>query len=122
MGTASFQIASAEGTDFDISPKKQLMSGVDVHEIQCNDGYDLVLKATDWSPACCKSSSVDQLIQRGWAADHDIMHNKMMESMIHLPEDTINEDESMTKAKEMMKEASRKSHFNIRRHQYNDWR
>ena len=106
MGTASFQIASAENTDFDIAPKKQLMSGVDVHEIQCNDGYDLVLKATDWSPACCKSSSVDQLIQRGWAADHDIMHDRMMESMIHLPEDVIDEDESMTKAKKMMKEAA----------------
>lgn len=82
------------------------MSGIDMHEIQCIDGYDLVLKTTDWSPACCKSSSVDQLIQRGWASDHDIMHDKMMESMIHLPEDTINKNESMTKAKEMMKEAS----------------
>ena len=29
-----------------------------------------------------------------------------MEFMIHLPEDTVNKDESMTKAKEMMKEAS----------------
>ena len=105
VGT-SFQIASAENTEQNISPKKQMMSGVDVHEIQCKDGYDLILKTTDWSPACCKSSSVDQLIQRGWAADHDIMHDKMMESMIHLPEDTINKDESMTKAKEMMKEAS----------------
>ena len=75
VGTTPFQIASAENMEQNISLKKQMMAGIDVYEIQCNDGYNLVLKITDWSPACCKSSSVDQLIQRGWAADHDIMHS-----------------------------------------------
>ena len=103
MTTASFPMASAENT---VSPKKQLMSGVDMHEIQCREGYELILKSGELSPACCKSASVEKLIQRGWAVDEDTMHDKMMESMINLPEDTINEEESMAKAKEMMKEAS----------------
>ena len=107
LGITSFQIASAENKeDNTSSPKKQLMLGVDIHKIQCKEGYDLILKTMDWSPACCKSSSVDKLIQRGWAADHDTMHDKMMDSMINLPEDMINTDEAMMKAKETMKEAS----------------
>ena len=106
LDTASFQVASAESTENISSPKKQLMSGVDVHEIQCKEGHDLILKASDWSPACCKSSSVEKLIQRGWAADHDTKHDKMMDSIINLPEDTMDKEESMMKAKEMMKEAA----------------
>ena len=106
LGTVSFQTASAEDTEDNISPKKQTMSGADVHEIQCKEGFELILKVGDWSPACCKSSSVDKLIERGWAADHDTTHNIMMESMINLPEDTIDKDKAMTEAKEMMKEAA----------------
>ncbi len=107
IGAASFQSVNAESIHQDISPKKQSMSGIDIHEIQCREGYDLILKATDGSPICCKASSVDKLIQRGWAADHDTTHDIMMESMIKiLPEDTINQEKSMAKAKEMMKGAS----------------
>ena len=105
--TISYHTASAEEVIGDnMSPKKQVMSGVDVHEIQCKDGFELILKASDWSPACCKSSSVDTLIERGWAANHDTTHDMMMESMINLPEDTVDMEEAMTEAKKMMKEAS----------------
>ncbi len=103
IGASSFQTVSAES---ELSPKKQAMMGIDIHEIQCKEGYDLVLKASDWSPACCKSSSVEKLIQRGWASDHDMKHDKMMESIINLPEDTKNQEESMAKAKDMMREAA----------------
>ena len=106
FGTISFHTVSAEISDDTLSPKKQAMSGIDIHKIQCKEGFTLILKASDWSPACCKSSSVDTLIERGWAADHDTTHDMMMESMINLPEDTVDMKEAMTKAKEMMKEAS----------------
>ena len=106
MGVASFQGVNAESVYPDISPKKQSMSGIDIHEIQCRDGYDLILKASDWSPVCCKPSSVEKLIQRGWASDHDVKHDVMMESMINLPENTIDPEESMAKAKDMMKESA----------------
>ena len=106
FGTVSFHAVSAELYDDNMSPKKQMMSGVDIHEIQCKDGFDLILKASDWSPACCKSSSVDKLIERGWASNHDTTHGMMMESMINLPEDTVDVKEVMAEAKEMMKEAS----------------
>ncbi|QMU53845.1 MAG: hypothetical protein GKS07_02320 [Nitrosopumilus sp.] len=102
----SVQDADAESADHNISPKKQSMSGIDIHEIQCREGYELILKASDWSPVCCKPSSVEKLIQRGWASDHDVKHDMMMEAMINLPEDTIDQEESMTKAKDMMKEAA----------------
>ena len=106
LGASSFQAASAEDSESNISLKKQTMMGIDIHEIQCREGYDLVLKASDWSPACCKSSSVEKLIQRGWASDHDMKHDKMMESMINLPENTTNPKESMAKAKDIMREAA----------------
>ena len=106
LGALSVQTASAEGSENNLPLKKQAMMGVDIHEMQCREGYELVLKASDWSPACCKSSSVEKLIQRGWASDHDMKHDKMMESMINLPENTTNPEESMAKAKDMMKEAA----------------
>ena len=106
IGMISLQTASAENTENNLSPKKQAMSGADVHEIQCKDGFELILKIGDWSPACCKSSSVDKLIERGWAADHETTHDIMMESMINLPEDTIDKNKAMTNAKKMMKEAA----------------
>jgi len=100
IGTVPLQTVSAQDTD-NLSPKKQATSGIDVHKIQCKDGYDLILKASDWSPACCKSSSVDKLIERGWAADHDTTHDMMMESMINLPEDISDIEKAMAEAKEM---------------------
>ena len=107
IGT-SIQIASAVEMDYNVSPKKQLDAGIDIHKIQCKEGYDLILKATDWSPTCCKSSSVDQLIQRGWAADHDTMHDKMLDSLINqMDETTIEDMELLPDAKEMMKVAAK---------------
>ena len=106
FGALSFNAATAEVSGDNLSPKKQAMSGIDVHKIQCKEGFALILKASDWSPACCKSSSVDKLIERGWASDHDTTHDMMMESMINLPEDTVDVKESMAEAKDMMREAS----------------
>ena len=52
------------------SPRKQMQMGVDVHQIQCKSGHELVFKATNWSPSCVKSSSVARLVEIGWASDH----------------------------------------------------
>lgn len=88
---------------FTNSPKAQLESGVDLHAIKCNDGFSLVLKAKDWSPACVKSSNVERLISLGWAANHDAQHQKMMESekmaaekKANEPEPTVDEPETKT--------------------------
>jgi len=110
----SFQYVSAEkigeSTMSLDSPRKQMALGVDLHEIQCKTSYELVFKATDWSPACVMPSSVERLIQMGWAADHDTKHNKMMESMIsQMDESTMTEMESMMKAKAIMSEAAKTS-------------
>ena len=106
FGSVSIHTVTAEISDENMSPKKQAMSGIELHKIQCKDGYDLVLKASDWSPACCKSSNVDKLIERGWASDHDATRDMMMESAINLPEGTVDVENSMAEAKKMMKEAS----------------
>jgi hypothetical protein len=74
------------------SPLKQMKMGVDLHEIQCKSGYALVFKAKNWSPACVKSSSVDRLIEIGWAANHDATKDHMMEDkMMEKKGDTMME-------------------------------
>lgn len=50
-----------------LPPLKQIESGTDAKDIKCNDEYVLLHKKTDSSPACVKPSTVEKLIQRGWA-------------------------------------------------------
>ena len=59
------------------SPRKQMKMGVDVHKIQCKSGHELILKSTNWSPSCVKSSSVAKLVKNGWASDHMPNHEMM---------------------------------------------
>lgn len=61
--------------DSSLSPKKQLKAGTDPHKISCKENLTLIFKDKVWSPACVKPSSVEKLIQRGWASDHDPKHN-----------------------------------------------
>ena len=49
------------------SPYKQSKSGVTSKDVQCRDGFQLVLKTTDDSPACVKPSTASTLILWGWA-------------------------------------------------------
>lgn len=54
--------------DFIESPLKQFKSGIKAEEVQCKFDYlTLVVKISDGSPACVKESSVQKLIERGWA-------------------------------------------------------
>lgn len=58
------------------SPRKQMSMGVPPLAVICNAGLRLVLKASDGFPACVRPSSIDSLVERGWAQsqaweDHD---------------------------------------------------
>jgi carboxymethylenebutenolidase len=50
-----------------LSPLKQVDSGIKPIDVACPPGLELVLKQSNGQPACIKSQSVTQLIQRGWA-------------------------------------------------------
>ena len=60
-------IKSEQNSDFP-SPKSQFKNNISLNEISCNQNLVLIFKATDGSPACVKSFSVEKLIQRGWAS------------------------------------------------------
>lgn len=50
-----------------LSPLKQFKSGTSAQQVECNAGFELIIKATDNSPACVTHSSASVLIHRGWA-------------------------------------------------------
>lgn len=50
-----------------LSPLKQFLSGTLVHDIKCGQGFQLVIKSENDSPACVKPTTVNILIERGWA-------------------------------------------------------
>ena len=50
----------------DLPPLKQIKGGVELHNITCKTGLEMVLKYTG-NPACVFPSSVEKLIQRGWS-------------------------------------------------------
>ena len=60
-----------------LPPMKQQDMVDDLHEIQCKSHLTLIFKDKSWTPACVKPSSVDKLIERGWASDHDPNHMMM---------------------------------------------
>jgi hypothetical protein len=49
-----------------VSPLKQLKSGINVNDIQCAEGLELVIKKHNNSPACVKSATVEKLVLLGW--------------------------------------------------------
>ena len=51
------------------SPLKQISSGVDPKSVICREGFELVLKAVNNSPACVKPTTAEKLVQRGWARE-----------------------------------------------------
>ena len=50
-------------------PLKQISNGVTPENVTCTEGLAIVLKSSDGSPACITPSSVEKLIQRGWAIE-----------------------------------------------------
>lgn len=53
----------------EISPRKQVLSGINPQDVICSGGLELIFKSTDNSPACVKPSTAEKLIQRGWARE-----------------------------------------------------
>ncbi len=51
----------------EMSPLKQWQLGADSQEVICKNGFQLIIKARDDSPACVKPESVSKLVDRGWA-------------------------------------------------------
>ena len=51
-----------------MSSKAQIKQGVDSADVQCRQGFELVMKNSNGSTACINSHSVEKLIQRGWAS------------------------------------------------------
>lgn len=49
------------------SPLIQVDRGISANSVLCNDGLELIFKSTNDSPACVKPTSIEKLIQRGWA-------------------------------------------------------
>ena len=49
-----------------MSPLQQFKSGISATSVKCNDGFTLVIKIEDGSPACVTSQVAQSLIVRGW--------------------------------------------------------
>jgi len=50
-----------------IAPHAQLLAGVSAEDVICNEGFELLLKISTGKSVCVLSSSVDKLIERGFA-------------------------------------------------------
>src|SRR5438445_4556700 len=49
-----------------LPPLQQFKSGVAAKSVQCNEGFTLVIKVEDSSPACVSSQIAQTLTVRGW--------------------------------------------------------
>ena len=48
------------------SPLKQFKNGIPANEIQCRDGFVLMVKTSDSAPSCVSISTSEKLVSRGW--------------------------------------------------------
>lgn len=55
------------------SPLKQFKSGVSINNTQCKDNLSLVIKSSNYSPACVKPETVNKLLLRGWALNASVI-------------------------------------------------
>jgi thiol-disulfide isomerase/thioredoxin len=59
-----------------MTPKKQLMHGVLIHDVKCGTGMALIIKSSDSSPACVKSTTAAKLTAMGWSMNQSFMQDK----------------------------------------------
>ena len=50
-----------------ISPRQQVSAGIDAGEIECREGYSLVMKTSNGLPMCLKAESALRMIESGFA-------------------------------------------------------
>jgi hypothetical protein len=48
-----------------ISPRTQITAGIDASEVECREGFSLVMKASNGVPMCLKSDTALKMIDRG---------------------------------------------------------
>ena len=60
-----FASSHPEHVEFE-KPLMQIIHGIVPEAVKCNEELDLILKYSDGSPACVKSSTADKLVERGW--------------------------------------------------------
>lgn len=68
--TLSFHISEGSSTNHNSTPMllplKQFKSYTAAKDVKCNQGFQLVIKLEDNSPACVKPETKIKLIERGW--------------------------------------------------------
>jgi hypothetical protein len=52
-----------------LSPLEQFRSGTLAQNIKCAQGFELIIKSEDGSPACVKHDTAQKLIERGWTKE-----------------------------------------------------
>lgn len=50
-----------------ISPRQQVTAGIDAEEIECREGFSLVMKTSNGLPMCVKADSALRMIENGFA-------------------------------------------------------
>jgi hypothetical protein len=53
-------------TNGSLPPLEQVKEGANPKNVQCKQGFTLIIKADDGSPACVRPNVAQILIQRGW--------------------------------------------------------
>ncbi|MDH5569974.1 MAG: ABC transporter substrate-binding protein, partial [Nitrosopumilus sp.] len=48
-----------------ISPRTQITAGIDAAEVECREGFSLVIKASNGIPVCLKADTAIKMIDRG---------------------------------------------------------
>ena len=67
LAVTSFDITEFSYGEEYFPPLKQVQDGIKPTSVTCAEGMELVLKFSNGSPACIKTSSVEKLVERGWA-------------------------------------------------------
>lgn len=49
-----------------LPPLQQFKSGTPANKVSCEEGFQLIIKAEDGSPACVDSATYSLLVERGW--------------------------------------------------------
>ena len=57
------------------TPLGQFKLGIPIDEITCRQGLELVIKSSNWHPACVKSENVEKLVSLGWAVHSSELNN-----------------------------------------------
>jgi hypothetical protein len=60
-----------------LSPLKQLESGILPKDIQCKQGFVLLVKVSNNSPACVKPTTAQKLVEHRWGIMINLLQNKI---------------------------------------------